>query len=403
MPKLKLTKRTIDRLNVPEEGAARHYDTDFRGLGLKVFCSGRKTFFYEFKSPETSTRRRMTIGVYNPMTLKQAQERSIEIAGEISQGFDPLEKRKKKQDEQSFSQWIGTYMSEVRIGRRSAGEINRYLLMAENEWGKRKLGSIHRDDVKRLRQKIAPRGNATANRWLAHLSACFEEAVRTDLLESNPVRGIEPLEENPPRRRVLSDNELERLLIALSELGDPFVKAAFSLIIDYGVRRSEVLEAQWDDIDLDSATWSIPRPKLTRRRKYRPLPRVIALLPETVALLGGLPRMGPYVIPGRNPDHRRYDLKKPWQKLKAAADLKDVTIHDLRRTFGLRAAKAAGLYTASKLLGHSSYVTTERVYAPFGLDDQREEAKKVPRPASVVPFSRRDAGSGTNSKRKGHA
>ena len=86
-------------------------------------------------------------------------------------------------------------------------------------------------------------------------------------------------------------------MIALSEMGDPFIKAAFSLIIDYGVRRSEVLEAQWEDIDLDSATWSIPRPKLTRRRKYRPLPRVIALLPETAALLGSLPRMGPYLIP----------------------------------------------------------------------------------------------------------
>ena len=386
MPKLKLTKRSIDRLSIPEKGAVRHSDTEFRGLGLKVFCSGRKTFFYEFKSPETGTRRRMTIGAYNPMTLKQAQERSIEIAGEISQGCDPLEERKKKQNEQSFSQWIVTYMRDVSISHRSSDEINRYLLMAEDEWGKRKLGSIHRDDVKRLRQKISPRGNATANRWLAHLSACFEEAVRTDLLESNPVRGIEPLEENPPRSRVLSDIEMERLLTALSDMSDPFIKAAFSLIIDYGVRRSEVLNAQWDDIDLDNATWSIPRPKLTRRRKYRPQPRVIALLPETVALIGSLPRMGPYLIPGRNPDQGRYDLKKPWEKLKAEAELRDVTIHDLRRTFGLRAAKAAGLYTASKLLGHSSFVTTERVYAPFGLDDQREEAKKVPRPASVVPF-----------------
>ena len=41
------------------------------------------------------------------------------------------------------------------------------------------------------------------------------------------------------------------------------------------------------------------------------------------------------------------------------------TLHDLRRTFGLRMIKKIGIYETSKLLGHKSVATTEKHYAPL--------------------------------------
>jgi integrase len=65
------------------------------------------------------------------------------------------------------------------------------------------------------------------------------------------------------------------------------------------------------------------------------------------------------------------DLRRAWSTVRKAAEVEGVTIHDLRRTFGLHVAKRAGLHVASKLLRHSDIRVTERVYAPLGMDDLR--------------------------------
>lgn len=68
--------------------------------------------------------------------------------------------------------------------------------------------------------------------------------------------------------------------------------------------------------------------------------------------------MGAWVIPGRDPNGHRADLKRPWQKIREATGLLDVTIHDVRRTFGLYVTRTAGLQVASKLLRHSDIRVT---------------------------------------------
>ncbi|MBM4369650.1 MAG: site-specific integrase, partial [Deltaproteobacteria bacterium] len=175
---------------------------------------------------------------------------------------------------------------------------------------------------------------------------------------------VRPFREGPPRDRVLSADELPRVLAAFDALPDPHVRAAFVLLMDTGARKSEALRARWCDFDLDGGTWRIPSPKAGR-------PQVIPLAPHTVAFLRTVPRVGPWFCPGRDPTEPREDLKGPWARIREAADLDGVTIHDLRRTFGLAVARAAGLHVASKLLRHSDIRITERVYAPLGLDDLR--------------------------------
>jgi integrase len=103
-------------------------------------------------------------------------------------------------------------------------------------------------------------------------------------------------------------------------------------------------------------------------------------------------RLGPYVIPGRDPQRPRSDLKRPWNKVKEKANIPDVRIHDVRRTYGLAVARRAGLHVAQKALRHSDIRVTERVYAPLGLDDLRESLEKV-KPGTVVDIEKKAAGS----------
>jgi integrase len=167
---------------------------------------------------------------------------------------------------------------------------------------------------------------------------------------------------------------MTRVLKAIDEEEDMHVRAAFKLLIETGARRSEVLRARWEDIDFEQGLWRIPSPKAGR-------PQVQPLLDSTLALLSNLQRTtSPYVIAGRFPDRPRSDLKKAWERIREAAGVQDIRVHDLRRTFGLRVAKAAGLHAASKLLRHTTVRETERVYAPLGIDDLRSALMKAHEP-----------------------
>ena len=70
------------------------------------------------------------------------------------------------------------------------------------------------------------------------------------------------------------------------------------------------------------------------------------------------------------------------------AKLEGVTVHDIRRTFGLDVARMFGLHVASKLLRHADVRVTERVYAPLSTEDLRKATEGVQRPATdnVVEF-----------------
>lgn len=86
------------------------------------------------------------------------------------------------------------------------------------------------------------------------------------------------------------------------------------------------------------------------------------------------------IVPGKNGGRRNGHLRRPWNRLRMAAKLpSENTIHDLRRSFGLRVAKRHGLHIASKLLRHTDVRVTERVYAPLDIEDLREAAESAAR------------------------
>ena len=83
------------------------------------------------------------------------------------------------------------------------------------------------------------------------------------------------------------------------------------------------------------------------------VPESVRLLPHVGKIVSATPRVDdcPFIVPGRVAAVKRHDLRGPWIALKAAAKLgDDLRLHDLRRSFGLRVTRSAGLLAASKLL-----------------------------------------------------
>jgi len=87
----------------------------------------------------------------------------------------------------------------------------------------------------------------------------------------------------------------------------------------------------------------------------------VILSGAALAVLEEIPRIGDYVVSGRDPDRARRDLKRPWEAIRAHAGLGPVRLHDLRHSFAATgAASNLGLPVIGRLLGHKRAETTSR-------------------------------------------
>lgn len=362
----KITKRFVDSVKAPEKGQAFHYDTELQGFGLCVSYSGRKSFFIQYG--QRDKRRRQAIGPYGALTVEAAREKARGILAEVASGKDPIAEKETVKGIPTFAQWADDYMLEVNRRKDDSSKDRIFLRKASDRFGAVRLDKLTLDDIQRVFTDMSQTTPIQANRWLASVRACLSAAWRSDKIENNVAMKIRPNPENPARDRVLTDDEMSKLIEAIGSLADPYHRAALTMLIETGARSSEVLTMQWADLDLVEGVWRMPKPKA---RKAQVLP----LAPSTVALLQGLPKKSTFVIPGRYQNQKRYRLREPWLAVKAIAGIgaeADLHIHDLRRSFGLAVARKAGLHIASKLLRHSDIRVTERVYAPLGLAELRE-------------------------------
>ena len=184
---------------------------------------------------------------------------------------------------------------------------------------------------------------------------CAREWGRLPKGSQNPVKGVKFFKETK-RRKVLSDIEFQRVNKALMQEPNPYWLAFFPLALLLAVRRDELQSARWENIRLegDAPTWSIPHTKSGE-------PHQIPLPGAAVAILEKLPSRGvcDWVFPGRGKTGHLVEPKGAWSRIKKQAGVKDVRIHDLRRTgASMLAGSGYSLSMIGAVLNHLDPKTT---------------------------------------------
>ena len=129
--------------------------------------------------------------------------------------------------------------------------------------------------------------------------------------------------------------------------------AAIRLLLFTGCRLREILNLRWEEFDRDRGMLFLPDSKTGRKP--------VILSGAALAVLEEIPRIGDYVVSGRDPDRARRDLKRPWEAIRAHTGLGLIRLHDLRHSFAATgAASNLGLPVIGKLLGHKRAETTSR-------------------------------------------
>jgi integrase len=322
---IKLTQTAIPRLILPKGGADKiYFDDDLPGFGVRLREGGSRKYVVHYR--QGGIQRRYTIGSTATLTLEEARRKARRVLVAVDDGKDPATEKANRHAASGliFGAVVDDYLAfrEKDLRASSLKECKRYLRAAWKPLQGMALGAVSRPVIAaRLRQLAEERGPASANRARSTLSALFAWAIGEGLCETNAAMGTNLATENGPRKRVLSDMELATIWKAAP---DNDYGRIIKLLMLTGQRREEIGALRWSEIDTEAKQITLP-PARTKNG----VEHVIPLSDAALAILA-IPRLRDLVF-----GHGANGLSG-WSRGKTALDraceVKDWTVHDLRRS-----------------------------------------------------------------------
>ena len=370
----KLTKKFVDACKVDDKEYFE-WDEDLPGYGLRVFPSGKKSYMLQYR--HSGRTRRIAIGLHGKFTPETARMRAIQLLGEIAHGGNPSADRKKLHKDITVRDLCDLYLIDGCQNKKPStlatdkGRIERHI---KPLLGPLKVASVTNADIIRFAKDVSngktattiktkargvarvTGGKGTAARTLGLLGGIFNFATKQELIAINPVRGVERAKDRKLARflKVHEVQELGKVLRLASDSPiNPYAVAAIKLLLLTGCRRSEILSLRWTEIDWSNSCLRLPDSKTGAK--------VVAIGTAVIEVLKGIEKLSgnQFVLPAMRGNGHYTGLQKDWDTIRTLAGIKDVRLHDLRRTFGSTAAiQGKSLFTIGQLLGHVDQKTT---------------------------------------------
>jgi integrase len=334
---MKLTAKTVAALDLPTgKSDVIHFDAELKGLGYRIRRGSGGTLRSWVVQYKVSGRtRRVLLGSAGVLSAEAARAAAKKTLGTIALGTDPQAAKavRRAKDRRTMRVAVDEFLAakQASLRPRTMVETRRYLTDA------RYLGALHRmplDTISRadvaacLVTITRECGSPTASRALAALGSFCSWCMRMGLTESNPTNDVIQPVLNPPRERVLSDDELRRIWRACRD--DDHGRCVRLLILT-ACRRAEIGNMTWDEVDLERGTFTI-----AAARSKNGKPHTLPLPPAAVDIINAVPHMlsRPQVFGQRSYGFTQWHPGK--LELDRRSGVSDWTYHDLRRTAATR-------------------------------------------------------------------
>jgi len=347
----------------PGKRKVEYYDERVPNFVLEIRGTGGKTYALRY-SDRHGRRRQYRIGDAAVLTLAQAREQARKVQAELELGRDPQADRERRRQVPTLGEFVDDqYLPFVQRDKKSWKLDETYLrLHVLPRFGRKTLDAFRVADFRRLQMELLSEDYAktTVNQILILCRYVFNCALRWEQpgVEKNPTRGVKLLKADSIRQRFLTKAEADRLRAALD--ASPYVatRDIIILLLLTGARRGEVLAARWRDINLDTRMWYLPTNKSGK-------PRTVPLSSAAVTHLREVARRAragaEYVFENPKTGRPYTKVQYQWNRIRRAAGLPDLRIHDLRHTFASwLVTSGRSLYTVQLILGHSDAKTTQR-------------------------------------------
>lgn len=362
------------------------------GMYIRVTATkpGEGIFYQRYHGADKKTKHHR-IGPTAEVSLQDAREAAKRFKAELALGMhrEVATVAEGPNEPPTLKAFYTTYfLPHVKQRKRSwRSDEQLFKLRILPKFGHVRIDQLSRHEVQVFHGVLKANGlaPATADHHLKVLRHAMNLAVDFGLIERNPLARIKLFNEDNRVENVLSEEQLKALVKVLEEDDSRPVCLIAQFLLCTGARRSEVLSARWEHIDLQKRHWLIPA-KHSKSKRVRPVP----LNDSAMHVLGHLPtreKGGPLFV-NRQTGRPYTDIAKVWQRLRSKAGLPHLRIHDLRHTFAsLLINGGRTLYEVQKILGHSSPKVTER-YAHLSSSTLQDAANtaSVLKP-KVVPIA----------------
>ena len=211
------------------------------------------------------------------------------------------------------------------------------------------LSSTDFADYKKYRlEKVSA---STVNRELSLASKIIKTAtIEYGIhLPINPVHSSLKMRENPHRTRLLESNEIERLLEAMGNNNQ--MKSIFIIALNTGMRKSEIINARREHINIFKRTWLIPHTKNGESR-------VIPINDTVINIINGTDSI--QNLNGKLFNVCSTSFWENWDRYRRRAGLDNVRFHDCRR-YAITKLLESGLFSETEVTAISGHKTMQQL------------------------------------------
>lgn len=339
-----LTDSKIKSLK-PKDKLYKVADRD--GLYVSVTPFGTITFRYDYRF--NGRRETLTIGKYGAdgINLAEARDKLMIARKQVSEGISPAgEKRNQKnmiRNADRFSSFAEKYLEDVKLAESTkALRVATYERDIKSTFGNRLMTEISTDEIRRHCNKIKDRGAPSTAIFVRDLIAnVYRYAIQRGHKFANPADEIanSSIATFKKRERVLTPREIKLFFNTLETTQSDFaLKKAVKFILLTLVRKGELINATWDEIEFKNKVWTIPAERMKAKRAHNVYLSEQAL--DLIVAFQIYSEGSPYLLPGRV--NRGQPIANSSLNRVIANCIKyinrneplidDFTVHDLRRT-----------------------------------------------------------------------
>jgi integrase len=315
----------------------------------------------------------MTIGVYPIISLADAREKARAAFREVSEGVDPTAVRRRKN--MTLREGVDAFIRQYAKHRNRSWRESERTLIREivSRFGERDIAAITRADILEAVDAAVERGaHYQANRIVSHTRKLFNWFLERGIIETTPLSGVRAPMREISRDRVLSPDEIARVVSTCRKMPYPFGPYTLMLLVT-AQRRGEVANMRWSEIDEAAKAWQIPS-----ERSKNGKPHIVPLAPIALAILKDVPRIANcdfvFTTTLRSPIS---GIAKMLLRIQAASETTGWRLHDLRRTAASEMAKiGVAPHVVEKILNHMSGTISgvAAVYNRYGYDAEKRAA-----------------------------
>ncbi|MBS0606435.1 MAG: site-specific integrase [Verrucomicrobia bacterium] len=269
---------------------------------------------------------------------------------------------------------IGLYIERVLPGKpRNAKNVFRHLMWWKEELGHLLLAQVRPSLIAEKRDELLSglikggklRSPTTVVRYLSSLSHVFTKAVKEwEWMRENPVFKIEKPKQAQGRKRVLTEEEQQRLLQECQESGSKDLFLIVALALGTGMRKGEIMGLRWKNVQLEEPTGTIVLEKTKNGRSRSVL--ITGLLLGLLQKRHKLQRADSLVFPSPNYPNQPVDIRSAWEKALQKAGIEGFVFHGLRHQAASQAATIENSpLVIGEMLGHQTLqMTRHYVHLP---------------------------------------